>query len=112
MTYNSEGWDAPAPRKDALHRSMADIAVFPSCVEKPYKYMFEKLNDRSDALNARLDDMAERITRKHGLLLPPPLPGHFTPVPPFQVILPHCSAPLPGHLAAFPAGTCFHLSPP
>jgi hypothetical protein len=45
-----------------------DIGVYPNCVDKPYRHMFQKLRDISDMLDARVDEIGDRIIKKHGLL--------------------------------------------
>lgn len=45
-----------------------DIGVYPNCVDKPYRHMFQKLRDISDMLDARVDELGDRIVKKHGLL--------------------------------------------
>jgi DNA polymerase alpha subunit B len=42
--------------------------VFPNCVEKPYRFMFEKLMDKAAVLDMRIDEMSEKLVRKHKLL--------------------------------------------
>jgi len=43
-------------------------AVFPNCVERPYRFMFEKLMDKAAVLDMRIDEMSEKLVRKHKLL--------------------------------------------
>ncbi|EGD81644.1 hypothetical protein PTSG_02360 [Salpingoeca rosetta] len=48
-------------------RQNVHVSVFPSTLEKTYRFMFEKLHDRAEVLDVRIEDMAELIIRKHKL---------------------------------------------
>eukprot|EP00730_Choanoeca_flexa_P015575 TRINITY_DN7181_c0_g1_i1.p1 TRINITY_DN7181_c0_g1~~TRINITY_DN7181_c0_g1_i1.p1 ORF type:complete len:643 (+),score=139.85 TRINITY_DN7181_c0_g1_i1:36-1964(+) len=46
-----------------------NVAIYPNCIEKPYRFMFEKLMDKAAILDMRIDEMSERMVKKHKLLL-------------------------------------------
>jgi DNA polymerase alpha subunit B len=48
--------------------TVLDIAVYPNCVDKPYRHMFEKLRDRADVLDGIIDDLGDKMVSKHKLL--------------------------------------------
>eukprot|EP00039_Didymoeca_costata_P013829 m.216520 g.216520 ORF g.216520 m.216520 type:complete len:642 (+) comp15879_c0_seq5:111-2036(+) len=70
FTYNPSKFDT-AQLKRTLKQSANQesiIAVYPNCVEKPYRHMFEKLRDRADVLDERIDVLGDRMIKKFKLL--------------------------------------------
>jgi len=70
LTYNPE--DRPTTILGMQRPTELDVGVYPNCVDKPYRHMFQKLRDVSDILDARIDDLGDRIVKKHALLTPKP----------------------------------------
>jgi len=46
-----------------------DIAAYATCVQEPYRHMFEKLRDRADVLDHRIDDLGDKIVKKNKLFV-------------------------------------------
>jgi hypothetical protein len=70
LTYNPE--DRPISTLGMRRPTDLDIGVYPNAVDKPYRHMFQKLRDISEILDARVDDIGDRIVKKHALLAPKP----------------------------------------
>eukprot|EP00040_Diaphanoeca_grandis_P034139 m.210390 g.210390 ORF g.210390 m.210390 type:complete len:643 (-) comp33075_c0_seq1:298-2226(-) len=51
------------------HPQELDFGVYPSSVEKPYRYMFQKIRDIADVIDSRIDELGDRIVKKHKLLV-------------------------------------------
>jgi len=66
LEYNTE--QRTVSTKGLKHAGELDVAVYPNCVEKPYRHMFEKLRDRSDVLDGIIDDLGDKMVKKHKLL--------------------------------------------
>eukprot|EP00041_Stephanoeca_diplocostata_P010570 m.168423 g.168423 ORF g.168423 m.168423 type:complete len:663 (+) comp18206_c0_seq5:180-2168(+) len=68
LTYNPE--KRSTNTKLLKHPNEVDFAIFPTGVDKRYRYMFQKLRDVSDVLDARIDDIGDKIVKRNKLLAP------------------------------------------
>eukprot|EP00048_Salpingoeca_helianthica_P020747 m.8276 g.8276 ORF g.8276 m.8276 type:complete len:627 (-) comp5197_c0_seq1:26-1906(-) len=66
ITFNPQGREDLGGKRGPRHP--VDLAVFDSCVAKEYRYMAEKIIDCSESLDLRIDEFAEKIVKRHGLL--------------------------------------------
>eukprot|EP00051_Salpingoeca_urceolata_P011206 m.138387 g.138387 ORF g.138387 m.138387 type:complete len:594 (+) comp17028_c0_seq4:157-1938(+) len=64
-----KAWKPAADRS----RIPLQMAVDPHCVRAAYPFMFEKLLDRSEILDDRIETMGNRIVKEFGLLKPKPV---------------------------------------
>ena len=69
LTYNPE--KRVENTKDLKGAVNLDVAVFPTCIMSPYRHMFEKLRDRADVLDQKIDDLGDKIVKKHKLFKKP-----------------------------------------
>eukprot|EP01147_Barroeca_monosierra_P010233 gene10233-2389_t len=65
LTFNPGG--KLLDRKADTPIQPVQLSVFPTTLEKPYRYMFEKLNDRAEVLDMRIEDLGKLIISRHKL---------------------------------------------